>query len=124
MDGLFILRCIALLALIAISVWTIYQMIVAADRDDEHLCGSELLILSILHDAAPAELPGLDLVKRCDALLQNSVIYLHLARLETRGLVHRRCHIGRSLYRLTERGRRAIRPFHVDRESTVAEDCQ
>ena len=123
MDLIFLLRCGAIVALIAVGVWTIYQMIVAGDQDDEHLCAREILILALLWEAYPREMHGLELVERADGELAAGTIHVRLGRLQDKALIHSRL-TARRLYTITERGRRAIRPFHVDRESTVAEDCQ
>ena len=123
MDLIFLLRCGAIVVLIAVGVWTIYQMIVAGDQDDEHLSAREILILALLWEAYPREMHGLELVERADGELAAGTIHVRLGRLQDKALIHSRL-TARRLYTITERGRRAIRPFHVDRESTVAEDCQ
>ena len=128
MDLIFLLRCGAIVVLIAVGVWTIYQMIVAGDQDDEHLSAREILILALLWEAYPREMHGLELVERADGELAAGTIHVRLGRLEDKALIHSRLTARGAhhlyAYTITERGRRAIRPFHVDRESTVAEDCQ
>lgn len=129
MDILFIARCVGLVALIAFAVWTIYQAIkTGGDESEERVTNArELLILALLWEAAPGEMTGLQLVERSEGELAAGTIYVRLGRLEDRGLVRSRLmnpSSARRLYTITERGRRAIRPFHVDREAAIAEDIQ
>lgn len=74
----------------------------------------ELTILEILWDAHPRELYGLEIVKRSKGRLGRGTVYVRLSRMEKRGEVSSRLEdeseteygIRRSLYRITDAGRR------------------
>lgn len=72
----------------------------------------EQLILDLLRESDPEQLYGLELVERSNGRLGRGTIYIHLGRLEDRGLVHSwkadRAHPQarpKRLYGLTDKGR-------------------
>ena len=82
------------------------------------LSAKEELILDLL---GTGELYGLDLIERSGGNLRHGLVYVHLSRMENRGLLEARQVPSsdeilppRRLYRATERGRAAFLTRHVE----------